>query len=68
MPKSKPQPEPMQTRWGRPWRHDDTQLADQLEREADDLRNRLRWADRDEREEILDDIARIERTLCNMCC
>ncbi|WP_153519928.1 hypothetical protein [Sinorhizobium meliloti] len=64
----KPLPEPMLTRWGRPWRHDDAQLADQLEREADDLRDRLRYADGREREHILDDIARIERTLCHMCC
>ncbi|WP_156379209.1 hypothetical protein [Rhizobium sp. Root149] len=60
--------EQMQTRWGRPWRHDDAQLADQLEREVKDLRERLRYEDGREREHILDDIARLERTLCNMCC
>lgn len=64
----KPQPEAMLTRWGRPWRHDDAQLADQLEKEAKELRERLRYEDGREREHILDDIARLERTLCNMCC
>lgn len=60
--------EQMQTRFGRPWRHDDKQLADQLEREVKELHERLRFEDGREREHILDDIARLERTLCNMCC
>ncbi|ARQ56897.1 hypothetical protein Kim5_CH00789 [Rhizobium sp. Kim5] len=60
--------ERMQTRWGRPWRHDDAQLADQLELEVNELRSRLPYESDREREHILDDIARIERTLCNMCC
>lgn len=49
-------------------RYNDRHLADRLEAQVRDLRDRLRFETGRERDDTLDDIAKIERQLSNMHC
>ena len=50
------------------FRFDDVHLANRLEAEMRDLRDRLRFETARERNDTLDDIAKLEAQLCRMYC
>lgn len=54
--------------FGKPASRFDKALADRLEAQADDLRDRARYESGRERQHTLDDIARLEGYLCQMHC
>lgn len=56
------------TVFGRPASRFDKALADRLEAQADDLRDRARYETGRERQHTLDDVARLEGYLCQMHC
>jgi hypothetical protein len=54
--------------WTNTFRFDDKHLANRLESELADLRDRLRYENGRERDDTLNDIAKLEAKLSRMCC